>query len=158
MTNKNAVDTSIIKQGDRVLVSGGTCDWPEPQWGTVGYELGEGGPKVYLDNPRVEDGKAYFDMGNNKALCYYAWDDEIIEHIPANKAVLPEPTREEIASNNVPKPLTAHDDIQATLDFLQATTGKSWEARSEGVQIDTSGAKPYGGEMMIRFVEKGKQA
>lgn len=154
MNNTRAVDVSKIKQGDRILV-GGTSNWPKPEWGTVGYQMGIYGPKVYMDNLNLEDATGYTDSDNASAPCYYAEYSEIIEHIPASKEVLPEPTREEIANHNMPAPapLDVHDDIRATLDYLNATTQRKWKATTKEVSLEVDGTTSYAGSMTISFQE-----
>lgn len=153
MTNTKAVDVSKIKQGDRVLISKGFASWAQNEWGTVGYERGNIGTKVYMDNLNLSQALAYSDGGNDGAKCYYAADEEILQHIPAAKVAMHEGRPVNVEDHGQPNPLTVHDDIQATLDFLHATTHRKWKATTKDVCLELDGTTTYAGSITISFTE-----
>lgn len=151
--NQHGIDTDLIETGDRVLISKDENDWEKDEWGTVAHDFGLGGPKVYMDDSELEESEAFSDPGNGNKLCYYAYHNEIIQHIPANKVSMHEGKPVNVEDHAEPKPLTAHDDIQATLDFLHATTKRKWKATTKDVRLDIGGTTTYAGTMTIAFTE-----
>lgn len=156
MNENKAVDLKNIKQGDRVLISRDFASWAQNEWGTVGYERGGVGPKVYMDNLNLFQALDYSDGGNRGAKCYYAADKEILRHIPANKVAMHEGRPVNVEDHGQPNPLAkVIADLTDTHRYLQQVTGKTFEAAIHGFELEVSG--DYNSHSVtLRFVEKGK--
>lgn len=150
-TNEHGVGLNKIEAGDHLKVAGVSYNC-SLHWGIALEASDPGWWYVKVHNVDLPNAEGFEDSNGN--LCYLAAPSEIREHTPKDAVVLPEDSPEALAAHNVPtKTLTVHDDIQAALDFLHATTQRKWKATTKDVCLEVDGTTTYAGSITISFTE-----
>ena len=152
MTTK--VDLNKIAVGDRIGIRSPDFQDNFEHWGKVISRCTPTSFHVQMDDPELPEAKGYETLVAGAVVdCFYTSGSEIKRHIPASKVAMHVGKPVNVEDHAEPKPLTAHDDIQATLDFLHATTKRKWKATTKDVQLDVGGSTTYAGTMTIAFTE-----